>query len=57
MSRHPFLVVGWLVGVGLAAAGLARFASTGDGWRTAGLALVLVLLFALRRDLTEDGRV
>jgi hypothetical protein len=57
VSRHPFLVLGWFVSVGFAAAGLVRFASAGDGWRTAGFALVLALLFALRRDLTEDGRV
>ena len=52
--RNPRLAVVYLLVLALCVGDLVYMAAVGDGWRTFGLSLALVLLVVLRRDLTEE---
>lgn len=47
------LRLGWWTLAVLSVATIVRSASDGDQWRTAGAVILLVLVVALRRELTE----
>lgn len=48
------LLAGWLLLLVFAVVGAVREALAGDGWRVTAFVLVALIVFALRRELTEE---